>query len=354
MADTIPTGTPRSSSTGPCSMWTSRYPRGRPAVHRSSSMRSGSPPKRRIASRIEIPSASVRSRSVASNVPAAAALPRYVDPKRNPSSSANASTSSANGIRRLASCRRCTAARATITPSGPSYLPASGTLSRREPSRRVGLPASEPSKRARRLPTLSWRTVMPAARIHSATCPLARRIDSDAYGLVSLPASSLSVPRMSSRSMAVPAGERSGVVAFHEGDVLRALPQDLPAEHGELIVAFDDRGEVVAGELARPAGESRRAVRKQDLGFAEPTRVKKELAGRRVARVVLVADVEGEVAEGDPARFSAPACLDQLRREREHGAELRAAPGRTFALEPGRESQVADCDPDHSVFEGFR
>jgi len=89
------------------------------------------------------------------------------------------------------------------------------------------------------------------------------------------------------------------VEPFH--GFLRAFPQHLPAQRGQLVVALGDRGEVVARELACLARESRRSVRKQDLGLAEAARVQEKLAGRRVAGVVLVADVQGEVAEGDPA-----------------------------------------------------
>src|SRR5208282_3837570 len=79
---------------------------------------------------------------------------------------------------------------------------------------------------------------------------------------------------------------RSEAVEF---DVLRAVPQGQLAERVELVQALDDRQEMVAGKLARLAGEAHRAVGDQDLGLADPARVKQHLAGRGVARRVLVA-----------------------------------------------------------------
>jgi hypothetical protein len=72
-------------------------------------------------------------------------------------------------------------------------------------------------------------------------------------------------------------------------DRLSALPQGQPAELGQLLGTLDDRQQVVAVELPGLAGETDRAVGEQDLGFADAAGVEKELAGRRVARRVLVA-----------------------------------------------------------------
>src|SRR5512133_1263658 len=54
-----------------------------------------------------------------------------------------------------------------------------------------------------------------------------------------------------------------------EADRLGALPERLAAELRELLHAFDDRCEVVAGERARLACERGRAVREQDLRLAD-------------------------------------------------------------------------------------
>jgi hypothetical protein len=67
-----------------------------------------------------------RSRS---NVPATARLPSRVEAKRTPSSSAKPTTSIANGNRTPRRFRSATQAIAVITPSGPSHLPASRTVS---------------------------------------------------------------------------------------------------------------------------------------------------------------------------------------------------------------------------------
>jgi hypothetical protein len=62
-------------------------------------------------------------------VPATARLPSKVEAKRTPSSSAKPTTSIANGNRTLRRFRSATQAIAVITPSGPSHLPASRTVS---------------------------------------------------------------------------------------------------------------------------------------------------------------------------------------------------------------------------------
>ena len=67
-----------------------------------------------------------RSRS---KVPATARLPSSVEAKRTPSSSAKPVTSMANGNRRPRLCRSATQEIAVISPSGPSHLPASRTVS---------------------------------------------------------------------------------------------------------------------------------------------------------------------------------------------------------------------------------
>src|SRR4029077_18092261 len=92
-------------------------------------------------------------------------------------------------------------------------------------------------------------------------------------------------------------------------------------ELAEVLAALVDRGEMVAGELAHLACEHGRAVGKENLRFADPAWVEEELARRRVARVVLVTDVEVEFAERDPGRLAAPPRLDDLRLQRKHRLE---------------------------------
>src|SRR3981081_4657365 len=164
------------------------------------------------------------------------------------------------------------------------------------------------------------------------TCPWARRMACDAKGLVRRSGSSLHAPSTSQRSITV-AASRPTSDRF-ERDVLRAFPQDELAERGKLGGAVLDRREMVARELAHLACEYRRAIGKQDLGLAESARVKKQLAGRRVARGILEAELQGELAKRDPAGLSTPARLDEPCPERKHRGEPGARFGRVLSLEP--------------------
>ena len=74
---------------------------------------------------------------------------------------------------------------------------------------------------------------------------------------------------------------------------------------------------MVAGELPGLAGEQRPAVGKQDLGLADAAGVEEELASGGMARMVLVAQAQLEVAQGNPCRLAAPAGLDELGLQRE-------------------------------------
>src|SRR2546429_356917 len=79
-----------------------------------------------------------------------------------------------------------------------------------------------------------------------------------------------------------------------------------PTERGELPPPLDDRQEVVPCQRPRLAREARLAVREEDLGLADAARIEEDLAGARVARGVLEADAEVELAEGNPRRLAAP------------------------------------------------
>src|SRR6185312_2899227 len=106
-----------------------------------------------------------------------------------------------------------------------------------------------------------------------------------------------------------------------ETNRLRSLPEEAASELAQVLAAFDDRREVVAGERPRLAREADVPVREQDLGLADAARIEDELTRVRVARCVLRADADVEVAEGDPAALSAPADVDALRLERKQPPE---------------------------------
>src|SRR5712691_8588597 len=181
---------------------------------------------------------------------------------------------------------------------------------------------------------------MPASRIQEVTCSWACRIAAEAKGLVRRSGSSLHPPRTLQRSIAV-AASRPTSDGF-ESDVLRAFPQDELAERRKLLRAVLDGREMVARELAHLAREDRRPVWKEDLGLAELARVQQQLAGRGVARGVLVTELQGELAEGDPGRLPAPARLDDPRLEGQHRGEPRARFGCELCLEPRLEPQAGN------------
>ena len=82
-----------------------------------------------MASRMVRPSGSRALSTLSSKVPATARLPSSVEANRTPSSSAKPVTSIAKGNRTPRRFRSATQAIAVITPSGPSHLPASRTVS---------------------------------------------------------------------------------------------------------------------------------------------------------------------------------------------------------------------------------
>src|SRR5258708_14182230 len=104
------------------------------------------------------------------------------------------------------------------------------------------------------------------------------------------------------------------------------------AKLAQVLGALEDSGEVVAGQLAHLAAKDTGTVGKQDLSLADPARIQKKVAGRGVARVVLVAEVEIQLAKRDPRCLAAPARLDDLRLERHHGDELCARLRRELGL----------------------
>src|SRR6201999_3716424 len=106
-----------------------------------------------------------------------------------------------------------------------------------------------------------------------------------------------------------------------EGDLLRAFPEGQAPECGELLVAVDERREVVSRERTRLGAERAVSVRKEQLGLADAARVEEQLARRRVTGRVLGADPELALAPRNPVRLAAPAAVDDPVLEREDRAE---------------------------------
>src|SRR2546430_159160 len=186
---------------------------------------------------------------------------------------------------------------------------------------------------------------MPASRIQAITVSCARRSDSEAYGRVIRPGSSVKAASSSQCAITVSASFISPR-ELAERNLLCALPQHQMAELAEMLGAFVDGGEMVAGQLACLAGEHARAVREQDLRLADAARVEQEMTWRGVAGVVFVPKVQVELAERDPGRLTAPARLDDLGLQRQHRLELGATLGRESGLEARYEAQPRDLDFD--------
>ena len=133
---TTPSGSCIDSSTGPCSMCSSRYAAAPSSSERASSARSRSTPCAASASGSAVPSASRRPRSSAWSViePAAADDPKSDRPKRAPSSSAQLTSRTVTGGAPSAAIRRSTSTPA-ITFRHPSSQPPFGTESMWPPRR---------------------------------------------------------------------------------------------------------------------------------------------------------------------------------------------------------------------------
>src|SRR5204863_1316778 len=95
-------------------------------------------------------------------------------------------------------------------------------------------------------------------------------------------------------------------LALREDDLLRALPEKAPSERSQVLVALDDRREVVAGERARLAREADVTVGEQELRLADSAGIEDDLARIGVARGVLGSDPEVEVAHRNPTALAAP------------------------------------------------
>src|SRR5215470_16438185 len=129
-----------------------------------------------------------------------------------------------------------------------------------------------------------------------------------------------------------------------EADILRALPEHGLAECREVFEPGGERDEMVAGELPHLACKMHAAIGEQDLGLADAAGIKDDLAGRRIAGVVFVADAEVEIAERHPHALAAPAHMDHLAHERHGLPERRAGLWRQFLLEAGSECELTGAD----------
>ena len=155
------------SSTGPCSMCSSRYARASTAFssRRASSIRSSEMLFSFSASTSRVPCRSFSSRTVStSRLPAAADDPRRLRPNRAPSSSAQ-STSLIVAVGVVPACI-LSASSAAITPRLPSSHPPLGTESRWPPTMTVR--GVEPGSVTQLLPAESGSMPRPS----SATLPL--------------------------------------------------------------------------------------------------------------------------------------------------------------------------------------
>src|SRR3954466_8414043 len=151
-------------------------------------------------------------------------------------------------------------------------------------------------------------------------------------------------PRLASQAPAARAD--SGEL---EGNVLGAFPEEGLAELGEVLVALDDGREMIARELPRLGGEVDVAVGEQDLGLGNATRIEHDLARVRIARPVLGAEAEIEVAERDPAGLAAPAHVDDARAQRQQRAEYGHRLRRCLLLEAGTERKATCGDVQHGT-----
>src|SRR3954453_9509580 len=97
---------------------------------------------------------------------------------------------------------------------------------------------------------------------------------------------------------------------------------------------------MVAGEEPGLARERGRAVGEQDLRLADPARIEEQLAGRRVARRVLGPEGDVAAAERDPARFAAPARVDDPALQRQQAPERGHRRRRELLLELRDEAVV--------------
>ena len=100
-------------------------------------------------------------------MPAMARLPMSQRWNRVPSSLVNTMASMGWRVTWPFSASVLTTSMAPMTPSAPSYLPPSGTVSVCDPMAMAGRESSEPALRPMMFPPASMRTSRPASRISS-------------------------------------------------------------------------------------------------------------------------------------------------------------------------------------------
>lgn len=75
------------------------------------------------------------------------------------------------------------------------------------------------------------------------------------------------------------------------------MPEDEFTDAAQVLDAFDDRQEVVAGELTDDARKVAATVWEQDLSLAQTARVPEDLARSGVGRRVLGLDADVQITE---------------------------------------------------------
>src|SRR5207244_3182630 len=119
-----------------------------------------------------------------------------------------------------------------------------------------------------------------------------------------------------------------------------------PTPRTKLGETINDRQKVIAGKLAGLARKANRAVGQQDLGLADAARMEQDLARRRIARRVLIAEPEIERTQWNPACLAAPPDMDQALAVGQHRLEPRTGLRRGGALEPCGKGEPPDADVD--------
>src|ERR671910_3299208 len=94
--------------------------------------------------------------------------------------------------------------------------------------------------------------------------------------------------------------------------VLGALPEGHLAQGAEVLLALGDGQKVVACESAQLTRKYRARVGEEDLSLRVAAGIEQDLPRLRYARGILEANPEVVVAQGDPARLSAPPDVDNL------------------------------------------
>src|SRR5204862_5608027 len=114
----------------------------------------------------------------------------------------------------------------------------------------------------------------------------------------------------------------------------------------KLLVALEHGREMIPRELADFAREHRGAVRKENLHLREAAGVDKDLAWRRMARVIFEVDAEPAFPHRYPCGFAAPPAVDELAPQGQQLADRGAGPRRVCLLQPRLEGEGSGCDAE--------